>query len=59
MPTDRFLARISESVGLVTTDIHLVRSKRVGSSIINSGVRVEPDKRTASLYEAVVELRKA
>src|ERR1043166_1467875 len=58
MPTDRFLVKIAESVGLEPVEIHMPRTTRVGNSIIQSGVRVERAKDGHSLYEAVVELRK-
>lgn len=55
-PTDRFMARIAEARGLKVVDIHHPRSKRVGSSIVNSSVRCGTVK-SARLYEAVVEIR--
>jgi len=58
IPTDRYLARIAESVGLEVVDIHIPRASRVGSSIIHSEVRAEKAKKGGQLYEAVVELRK-
>jgi len=58
VPTDRFLGRIAEAVGLELVDIHIPRSTRVGNSIIKSAVRVAKAKKSDSLYEAVVELRK-
>jgi len=57
-PTDRFFARIAEAVGLEVVDIHILRAKRVGNSIIQSKVRVAKAKKSHSLYEAVVEVRK-
>lgn len=58
VPTDYYFAKISEKIGLELVNIHIPRQTRVGSSIINSAVRVgkAPDKR--GLYEAVVELKK-
>ena len=58
IPTDKYLGRIAESVGLELVDIHMPRAKRVGSSIIQSDVRVAKAKKSDKLYEAVVELRK-
>jgi hypothetical protein len=58
MPTDRFLVKIAESVGLEAVEIHVPRASRVGNSIIQSAVRVEKAQDSDSLYEAVVELRK-
>jgi len=58
IPTDKFLGRIAESVGLEIVDIHIPRSTRVGNSIIHSDVRVEKAGKSDTLYEAVVELRK-
>lgn len=59
VPTDYYFGKIAESVGLELVKIHIPRQARVGTSIINSTVRVgkSPDKR--GLYEAVVELRKS
>jgi DNA modification methylase len=57
--TDRYLAEICESVGLVVAAIHVPRSTRVGSSIIQSPVRVAKAREADQLYEAVVEIRKA
>ncbi len=58
IPTDRFLAKIAESVGLQVINIHVPRATRVGNSIIQSDVRVAKAKDSHQLYEAVVELRK-
>ena len=58
IPTDEYLGRIAESVGLELVDIHIPRVTRVGSSIIQSDVRVAKAKKSDKLYEAVVELRK-
>ena len=59
VPTDRFLGMIAETVGLKLLDIHISRSTRVGNSIIKSAVRVVKAKKSDTLYEAVVELRKS
>jgi DNA modification methylase len=58
IPTDQYLAQISESVGLEVEDIIIPRSKRIGNSIIRSNVRVESALKADRLYEAVVVLRK-
>jgi DNA modification methylase len=58
IPTDLYLAKIAESVGLELVDIHVPRATRVGNSIIQSDVRVAKAKDSHQLYEAVVELRK-
>jgi len=59
VPTDYYFGKIAEIVGLELVKIHIPRQARVGTSIINSTVRVgkSPDKQ--GLYEAVVELRKS
>ncbi|MEI6502113.1 MAG: helix-turn-helix domain-containing protein [Armatimonadota bacterium] len=53
--TDRYFAAIAEQVGFETVNIHVVREKRTGSSIINSTTRV--GKTSAILYETALELR--
>lgn len=58
IPTDRYLGRIAQSVGLELVDIQVPRATRVGNSIIQSEVRVAKAKDSDHLYEAVVELRK-
>ena len=58
IPTDLYLAKIAESVGLELVEIHVPRATRVGNSIIQSDVRVAKAKDNHQLYEAVVELRK-
>jgi len=58
IPTDKYLAKIAEAVGLELVNIHIPRNARVGSSIIQSDVRVVKAKKSDTLYEAVVELRK-
>jgi len=56
--TDQVLARIAERWGLQLVDIHRVRRKRTGSSIINSSVRQGNAGGKVELYESAVELRK-
>lgn len=58
IPTDEYFAQIAESVGLEIVRIDIPRATRVGSSIINSDVRVGKAQKSHQLYEAVVELRK-
>ena len=55
--TDEFFARIAEQQGFEIQELHRVRKKRTGSSIINSSVRVGTTKEKAELYETAVELR--
>lgn len=54
---EEFLAAIGELNGLVRRDIHMLRTKRVGNSIIRSSVRNAAEK-SASLYEVAVVLQK-
>ncbi len=55
--TDRFLAEIAASYGFQLQKMHRVRSKRTGSSIVNSSVRVDVTEVPTHLYETAVELR--
>ena len=55
--TDRLFAEIAEVEGFEVVDLHEVRSKRTGSSIVNSSVRTGTVKRKTRLYETAVELR--
>ncbi len=55
--TDRFFAEIAERTGFEVVDLHPVRKKRTGSSIVNSSVRVGTVKERTHLYETAVELR--
>ena len=59
VPTDRFLAKIAIDCGLEVPGIHTPRETRVGSSIINSSVRVGQAGKQNRLYESVVEIRQA
>jgi len=54
--TDEVLARLAARHGLECMDIHCVRRKRTGSSIINSSVRVGRAGAKVELYESAVEL---
>jgi DNA modification methylase len=56
--TDRYLSQIAAINGLECVEIHIPRATRIGSSIIQSQVRVAKAKDSHRLYEAVVELRK-
>lgn len=58
IPTDKYLASIAETAGLEVVEIHIPRATRVGNSIIKSDVRVAKAKKSDTLYEAVVELRR-
>jgi hypothetical protein len=58
--TEEYLAKIAESHGLKRVDggIHILRKKRIGSSIINTHVRSQAPANTTVLYEAAVILRR-
>jgi DNA modification methylase len=58
IPTDQYLAEIAKTAGMRLIGIHTPRATRVGSSIIQSDVRVGKTDRSHKLYEAIVELRK-
>lgn len=58
IPTDQYLGKIAESVGLELVGIDIPRATRVGNSIIQSDVRVAKAQDSHQLYEAVVMLRK-
>ncbi len=55
--TDEFFVHIAEQHGFEIQEMHRVRKKRTGSSIINSSVRVGIAKEKTELYETAVELR--
>ena len=55
--TDRLFAEIAEREGFNVIDMHEVRKKRTGNSIVNSSVRVGSVKKRVRLYETAVELR--
>jgi len=55
--TDEIFAGIAERCGFKLVDIHRVRKKRTGSSIVNSDVRAGKTKKRVELYETAVELR--
>jgi hypothetical protein len=57
---DHLIAQIAERRGLHVEDIHIVRTKRVGNSIIDSAVRNGQEgghKQQTQLYDAAVILR--
>lgn len=58
LTTDRYFGQIGELCGLRLVDIHLLRGKRVGNSVVNSSVR-NGQKTKATLYETAVVLRKS
>jgi len=55
--TDVLFAEIAKEEGLRVVDIHEVRSKRTGTSIVNSSVRAGVTKKRTHLYESAVELQ--
>ena len=55
--TDRLFAEIAEREGFAIVDLHEVRKKRIGDSIVNSSVRSGMVSRRTRLYETAVELR--
>jgi hypothetical protein len=56
-PTDRFFAQIAAEAGFDVIEMHEVRKKRTGSSILNSSVRAGTVAQPTRLYETAVELR--
>ncbi len=57
IPVDNILSDLASRHGLATENIHIIRQKRVGASIVASSVR-QGAKTTAKLYESAVVLRK-
>lgn len=57
-PVDNLLSDLAASHGLQTENIHVVRQKRVGDSIVTSSVR-QGRKTAARLYESAVVLQKS
>jgi len=60
-PVDRLMAQMAESNGLKVEDVHIVRTKRVGNSIIDSSVRngdADGHRGKVQLYDAAVVLRR-
>lgn len=57
IPTDLHLSQIAECSGLELVSINTPRDTRVGSSIIQSEVRVTKADKSHRLYESIVELR--
>jgi len=58
IPIDNILAELALRHNLLTENIHIIRKKRVGASIVSSSVR-QGARTTASLYESAVILRRA
>jgi len=57
LATDRYFGQIGEICGLTLEDIHVLREKRIGNSVVNSSVR-NGETTKATLYETAVVLRK-
>ncbi len=57
-PTDVWFAEIANQHGFKTVEMHEVRKKRTGTSIVNSSVRVGTVEKKVRLYETAVELRR-
>lgn len=57
LATDQYFGQIGEMCGLDLEDIHLLRQKRIGNSVVNSSVR-NGEATKATLYETAVVLRK-
>ena len=57
-PTDVWFAEIANQHGFETVEMHEVRKKRTGTSIVNSSVRVGTVEKKVRLYETAVELRR-
>ncbi len=55
--TDRFLAEIAGLHGFTLQEMHRVRKKRTGSSIVDSSVRAGVMSQRVELHETAVELR--
>jgi len=55
--TDEFFAQIGELHGFKMVDSHRVRTKRTGSSILNSSVRAGKTQKRVELYEEAIHLR--
>lgn len=56
-PQNSFFAQIAEQNGFDVVEVHEVRTKRTGTSIVNSSVRAGTVKKQTRLYETTVELR--
>lgn len=56
--TDRIFGAICEANGLSVSDIEMLRTKRTGTSIINSSVRADEAPEKTELYESAVIVRK-
>jgi hypothetical protein len=58
LKVDQFLAGMAAQHGLQTEAVEIVRKKRVGSSIVDSSVRVLDETCRTTLYDAAVVLSK-
>ncbi|MGO9203061.1 MAG: DNA methyltransferase [Limisphaerales bacterium] len=58
IPIDNILADLAARHGLVVENVHIIRQKRVGDSIVASSVR-QGARTTAKLYESAVVLQRA
>jgi len=56
-PTDQIFADIARKEGFDIVELHEVRKKRTGNSIVNSSVRSGTVKKKTRLYETAVEMR--
>lgn len=55
--TDRLFADMARQQGFEIVDLHQVRRKRTGTSIVNSSVRVGTVKQRTRLYETAIAMR--
>ena len=54
--TDQHFASIAQTCGFGLANIHRVRKKRTGSSIVRSSVRAGSPRKRVELYESALEL---
>ena len=57
LKTDAYFAEIAGDCGFEVIELHPVRKKRTGSSIVNSSVRSGTTKTRVELYETAIEMR--
>lgn len=55
--TDRLFVEIAEMEGFEVVEVHEVRTKRTGNSVVNSSVRSGTVSKATRLYEVAIELR--
>jgi hypothetical protein len=55
--TDEYFGKIAEGCGFELVELHRVRKKRTGSSIVNSSVRMGAPAEPVELYETAIELK--